>query len=76
MEELKTYLECGRCNGTGVAHTTSEQEDITEDPCSRCGGAGFFVSGKVDGAEQLKDILKDTKDILKDTKDILKALEK
>ncbi len=66
MEQLKTYIKCGRCGGIGIAYTTSNlQPVITEDPCTQCAGQGFHVVGKVDGAEELNWIKNKIKKILK-----------
>jgi ribosomal protein L37E len=66
MEVLKTYIKCGRCGGRGIAYTTSNlTSDIPEDPCNQCGGTGFHVTGKVDGAEELDWIKNKIKKILK-----------
>ena len=65
MEELKTYIKCGRCGGIGIAYTTSNlQSDVVEDPCTQCAGSGFHVVGKIDGAEELDWIKRKIKKIL------------
>ena len=58
MEKLKVYTYCGRCNGTGIAHTVSGSagNEVVEDPCTACLGVGFFATGTIDGAEQLATI--------------------
>jgi len=65
MEQLKTYVKCGRCDGTGIAYTTSNlQPIILEDPCTQCAGSGFHVIGKVDGMVELDWIKRKIKKVL------------
>lgn len=75
MEELKTYLKCGVCNGTGVFQTTSNLQPQIIDPCPSCGGSGYDEVGKIDGCDKLTDIQDKLNDIENKLDDILELLQ-
>jgi DnaJ-class molecular chaperone len=72
-DEIKTYIMCPRCLGTGI-YTTEDSTThlpIVEDPCTNCGGAGYFETGKTDTTE----IMDELDWIKKKIKKILNKLE-
>lgn len=62
IDPLKTYQQCRRCMGTGIASEIHGGEP--ENPCTQCGGDGFVDTGYVGGAEELDWIKKKIKKIL------------
>ena len=77
---LEIKLQCSRCEGSGslVNKTVynpdgSIDEEVTEDPCTKCGGDGYIDDGYVDDDGKLQEII-DTQNEIKIELQEIKAL--